>query len=88
MKDQTILIHPSGSEIPFDPDHAKRLMAMSSNGGWKWKDDPTDASSPDDQIPEVTGSPEGTIKDSSSTEDKGNGVGNSRNKKGTKRAGK
>lgn len=87
MKDKTILIHPSGSEIPFDIDHAKRLMAMPNNGGWKWKEEPVDVSSLNDQS-NGSNEPEETVDDSSKKV-KGNGVRrNSRNQKSTKGAGK
>lgn len=52
MNEKIILIHPSGNEISFDSNHAYRLMLMSNNGGWKWKEYPADESSKDDQIPQ------------------------------------
>ncbi len=68
MEKDTILIHPSGNEISFTEDHAKRLMEMSNNGGWKWKFDPADESS---ETPDDFGN-ETSIQDSS------NGAGNNR----------
>jgi hypothetical protein len=36
-KEKVFLIHPhTGESVPFDPDHADRLMGMRGNGGWSW----------------------------------------------------
>lgn len=37
MEKKTILVHPVKGEVPFDPDHAKRLMSLPFNGGWEFK---------------------------------------------------
>ena len=37
MSKKTTLVHPIIGEQEFDPDHADRIMAMKTNGGWERK---------------------------------------------------
>ena len=69
-KKMIILVHPVIGEISYVPDHAKALMAMPNNGGWEWKENPTDEKE----------STESSSKKST------NGIGAGRNTKDSKRA--
>lgn len=46
-KKDTILIHPGGEKIPFTKEHAKRIMGISNNGGWKWGESKSNKSQKD-----------------------------------------
>ena len=71
MAKKKILIHPNGKEFTFPKEQADAIMARENNGGWEWKTKPTDVS------------PE---KESSTNQNVGNGPGNRRHKKDSKRA--